>query len=147
MTLTAAPKRPTVATRRFGYVVAVLVNAALLYAANGWPGWEAVPFLTGDMPLVMGFVNASIAVNLAANVVYLVRDPSWLKALGDMLTTTVGVVALLRIWQVFPFDFGTSSFDWTLVVRILLGVAIVGSAIAIVAAFVSFMRSVVTRCV
>jgi len=84
-------------------------------------------------------------VNLAANVVYLVRDPSWLKALGDMLTTTVGIVALLRIWQVFPFDFGGSSFDWTLVVRIVLGIAIVGSAIGIVAAFVSFVRSVATR--
>jgi hypothetical protein len=145
MTLTAAPRRPAVAARRFGYLVAVLVNAVLLYATNSWPGWEALPFLTEDMRLVIGLVNASIAVNLAANVVYLVRDPSWLKALGDMLTTTVGIVALLRIWQVFPFDFGGSSFDWTLVVRIVLGIAIVGSAIGIVAAFVSFVRSVATR--
>ena len=139
---TAAPKRPAVATRRFGYVVAVLVNAALLYLVNGWPGWDAVPFLTADTRLVIGLVNASILVNLAANVVYVVRDPPWLKALGDVLTTTVGLVALLRIWQVFPFDFASSSFDWALVVRVLLGVAIVGSAIGIVAAFVSFVRNV-----
>jgi hypothetical protein len=146
MTLTAAPKRPAVAARRFGYVVTVLVNAALLYAANGWPGWEAVPFLTGDTRLVIGMVNASIVVNIAANLVYLPRDPSWLKALGDMLTISVGFVALLRIWLVFPFDVGSGSFDWTLVVRIALGVAMVGSAIGIVAAFVSFAKGMVARC-
>jgi hypothetical protein len=145
LTLTAAPRRPAVAARRVGYVVAALVNAALLYAANSWPGWEAVPFLTGDMRLVMGLVNASIVVNLAANVAYLVRDPAWLKALGDMLTTVVGIVALLRIWQVFPLDFGSSSFDWALVARIMLGVAIVGSAIGVVAAVASFAKSVVRR--
>lgn len=130
-----APERPPVVARRVGYVVAVLVNAALLYAANGWPGWGAVPFLTGDTRLVMGLVNASIVVNLAANLVYLARDPSWLKALGDVVTTTVGIVALVRIWQVFPFDFASSSVDWELIVHIVLGVGIVGSAIGIVVAF------------
>ena len=67
MTKTAPRKRPTVGARRVGYVVAVLVNAAMLYAVNRWPGWEVLPFLTADMVLVVGLVNASIAVNLAAN--------------------------------------------------------------------------------
>ena len=142
MTLTAAPKRrPGVATRRFGYVVAVLVNAAVLYLANIWPGWEAVPFLTADTRLVIGLVNASLVVNLAANLVYLVRDPPWLKAVGDLLTTSVGLVAMLRIWQVFPFDFAGSRFDWELLVRILLGVGIIGSVIGIIVAAVSLVKS------
>jgi len=145
MNRTQARKRPSAASRRFGYVVAVLVNAALLYAANVWPGWEAVPVLTGEMRLVMGLVNASIVVSLTANVAYLVRDPPWLKALGDLLTTAVGLVALLRIWQVFPFDFGDTTFDWTLVVRIVLVVAIVGSAIGILAAFVAFVKGAAGR--
>ena len=75
MTKTART-RPTVGARRFGYVVAVLVNAAMLYAVNRWPGWEVLPFLTADLVLVLGLVNASIVVNLAANLVYLVRDPA-----------------------------------------------------------------------
>lgn len=84
-------------------------------------------------------------VSLAANVAYLVHDPPWLKALGDLLTTAVGFVALLRIWQVFPFDFGETTFDWTLVVRIVLVVAIVGSAVGIVAAFVAYVKDAVAR--
>ncbi|MGV9746463.1 hypothetical protein ACWDTG_16305 [Rhodococcus zopfii] len=140
MSATSAPNRSSAAARRTGYVVAVLVNAALLYAINIWPGWEAVPFLTDDTRLVLGWVNASIVVGIAANLVYLVRDTSWLKSLGDVLTTAVGLVALLRIWQVFPFDFGDSSFDWPLVVRILLGLGIVGSIIGILVALFSAVR-------
>ena len=144
MTKTART-RPTVGARRFGYVVAVLVNAAMLYAVNRWPGWEVLPFLTADLVLVLGLVNASIVVNLAANLVYLVRDPRWLRALGDLLTTAVGLVALVRMWQVFPFDFSGDWAGWTLVVRILLGLGIVGSAIGLVTACVSFAKGVTTR--
>lgn len=142
MSVSTERRRPAAATRRAGYAVSVLVNAALLYAVNVWPGWEAVPVLTGDTSLVIGLVNASILVNLAANVVYLLRDPRWLRSLGDVATTAVGLAALVRVWQVFPFDFGDSSFDWPLAVHILLGVAIVGSVIGIVAGLVSFVRGV-----
>ena len=145
MTETATRTRPTVGARRFGYVVAVLVNAAMLYAVNRWPGWEVLPFLTADLVLVLGLVNASIVVNLAANLVYLVRDPRWLRALGDLLTTAVGLVALVRMWQVFPFDFSGDWDGWTLVVRLLLGLGIVGSAIGLVTACVSFVKGVTTR--
>jgi hypothetical protein len=143
MTLTeTASKRPAVGDRRVGYVVAVLVNAAVLYAVNMWPGWQALPFLTEDMRLVLGLVNASMLVSIVANMVYFVADPRWLKALGDIVTTAVGIAALVRMWQVFPFDFSGSSFDWALVVRVAMGVAIGGSAIALVVAFVSFVKSV-----
>ena len=140
MTPTPARRRPGAAARRVGYVVAVILNAALLYLCNVWPGWEAVPFLTDDTRLVIGLVNASIAVNLAANLVYFVRDPTWLRALGDVVTTAVGLAAVLRVWQVFPFDFSGSSFDWALAVHLLLVVAIVGSVIGILAAGVRFVK-------
>lgn len=145
MTLTAPARRTPATARRFGYVVAVLINGVLLYAANVWPGWAAVPFLTADTWLVMGLVNASIIANLAVNVVYLVADPPWVKALGTTLTAVVGFAASLRIWQVFPFDFSGYWFDWTLVTRIVLGVAIVGTAIGIVAGFVTLVKSAATR--
>jgi hypothetical protein len=145
MTLTAPTHRPTPTTRRFGYLVAVLINAVLLYAANVSPGWEAVPFLTADTVLVMGLVNASIIVNLAANAAYVITDPPWFKAMGTVLTSAVGFLAAVRIWQVFPFDFDSSAFDWALVARIVLGLAIVGSAIGVIAGLVALARSAATR--
>ena len=142
MTLTARPRRPAVAARRVGYGVAAVVNAAILYMVNVSPGWQVLPFLTDDMSLLVGVVNASIVVHLVANMVYVVADPRWLKALGDLLTTTVGLAALVRIWQVFPFAFTSSAVDWSLVARVALGVAIGGSVIAIVVALVSLVRSI-----
>ena len=139
---TTAPDRRSPAVRRVGDVIGAAFNAALLYAANVWPGWETIPFLTEDVEQVIGLVNASIMVSLAANIAYLVRDPRWLKALGDVVTTAVGLAALVRIWQVFPFDFDSGGFDWPLAMRILLGIAIVGSVIGILAGLTAFVRSV-----
>lgn len=122
------------AARRFGYLVSVLVNGAMLYGANVWPGWERVPFLTAETSRVLGFVNASIVVGIVANLVYVVVDPPRLKALGDVVTTSVGLVAMVRIWQVFPLDVASDTRGWGLVARILLGIGIVGSVIGILAA-------------
>src|SRR5687767_14262503 len=126
MTVSAPPRRVSPGTRRVGYAIAVAINIALLLAVNVWPGSDAAPFLTGDAQLVLPVVNATIAVNLVANSVYLVGDPAWLKASGDIVTLGVGLLALLRIWQVFPFDLGAEPLDWALVVRIALVIGIIG---------------------
>jgi hypothetical protein len=138
-------ERPTVAARRMGYVVGAVVNVALLYAVDIWPGWEVVPFLTAEAASVLVLVNLSIVTNLAANAVYLVYDEAWLKALGSILTTTVGMITLVRILQVFPFDFGGSSINWQLVTRFLLIIGIVGSDIGIIVAFIALVKSFAAR--
>ncbi len=127
----AREKRPGRATRRFGYVVAVLVNVAILVVVNRWPGWEAVPFLTGDTEQVLAIVNASVIAGVVANLAFLVTDPPWFKAVGDIVTTAIGLAAAVRLWQVFPFDLNPGW--WDTVARILLAVAIVGSVIGILA--------------
>ena len=132
--------RPSRAARRFGYVVSIVLNAVMLWAINVWPGWDVVPFLTDDtvdVLDVLDVVNASIVVTLAANVVYVFRDPPRVRALGDVVTTVVGLVAMVVIWRVFPLDL---SSGWETVARILLGIGIVGSAIAIVTNVVRLVR-------
>ena len=125
--------RPAPGVRRFGYVVAATANALVLYLVNDRPGWDAVPFLTDDTTLVLGAVNASIAAGLVANLLYLLADPPRLRALGDAVTTAVGLYAMVRVWQVFPFDV---TDGWTTLLRVLLVVGIAGSGIALVSAFV-----------
>jgi hypothetical protein len=136
-------ERPAVGARRLGYTIAVVVNAVMLYAVNVWPGWQAVPFLTAETAAVVPLVNASVLVSLVANAVYVAHDPAWLRALGDLATAAVGVIALVRLWQVFPFDLGNATFDWELLTRWVLGIGIAGSVIAIVVALVSLERALV----
>lgn len=145
---TTEPRIPTSPTRtpatrtqrRVGYTVGAVVNALVLVAVNWWPGWDAVPFLTADTRLVLGWVNASIVVGLLANLLYAVSDPPRVRAGGDLVQNLVGLAAMVRLWQVFPVHFAPGGFDWELVARVFLGIGIGGASIAIVVALVRLVR-------
>ena len=141
---TVEAKRQTQASRRAGYVVAAVLNGVLLWLIHVWPGWDAVPFLTSDFQTVLWLVDLSLVVTIVLNLVYLVRDPRWLTAAGAVVTTAIGLAAVIRMMQVFPFDFGDSDV-WPVVFRVLLWVALVGSIIAIVANLVTMVRAVAAR--
>ncbi|MFD6859739.1 hypothetical protein ACFWCF_20685 [Rhodococcus sp. NPDC060090] len=123
--------------RKAGYLVGIVLNAILLYLVNGWPGWDAVPFLTDETTQVLGWVNASIIAGVVSNAIYLIADPPRLKAFGDLLVTGIGLCAVIAIWQVYPFDFSDDgSVPWDLIARTVLVVSIVGSVIAMIVALV-----------
>ncbi|HSE08121.1 MAG TPA: hypothetical protein VLB29_05605 [Nocardioidaceae bacterium] len=145
MTVATERRRPPVAARRVGFVIAALINAALLYAVNVWPGWEELPFLTGQTTEVLGLVNASLIASVVANIVYIAYDAGRLRALGDIVTTSIGLAAMIQIWQVYPFDFEGYSVDWDVVVRILLVIGMVGSVIGIFVRFVNLVRGTPSR--
>ena len=136
--------QPT-ASRRVGYSIAVVINAVLLYLINRSPGWEAVPFLTDDTPRVLGLVNASLIAGVVANALYLVCDPRWLRALGDIVTTSIGLAALVGLWNVFPFSFAAASVDWELVARWVIAVAIGGSLIGLIVSVGQLVRALIRR--
>ena len=135
----SADTRPS-AGRRFGYLVAAAINAILLELVNGWPGWQAVPFLTPDAADVVTLVNLSLVLGIGMNLAYLVRDPAWLKALGEVLTTGVSLAVMIRLLQVFPFDFGDSAVDWGFWVTAALWVLIVATGIAVIVQVTRLVR-------
>ena len=118
MAPTHPARRPSAGARRAGYGLAIVFSTALLIILNGSPGWQAIPFLTSDTAQVLWLVNLSLAAGIAANLVYLAYDPPWLKSLGDLATTGIGLTAAIRVWQVFPFDL---SSGWSTAVRVLRG--------------------------
>ena len=123
---------------RAGHAIAVFVTLVLLYVINVWPGWDAVPFLTPDTSQVIGLVNASLWVSAAAETTYVITTSAWWRALGDAVTTGVGLAAAIRVWQVFPFDL---SSGWDPVARVFLGIAIVGGIVGIVSAISRLVRA------
>lgn len=129
------------ATRRLGYLIAVAVNAALLFVVNEWPGWQAVPFLTPDAEQVVPIVNASLVVGGMLNLIYLARDPTWLRAIGDAITTAIALAVLIRMLQVFPFDFSGSSFNWDFWVRFTLWFLTIATGIALIVQTVGAIRA------
>jgi len=142
MPLTAPARRSSqsAGARRAGYLVGIAVGAALLLAVNVWPGWQALPVLTGATTRVLWLVNLSLAAGMAANVVCLAHDPPWLRSLGDLVTAAIGLAAAIRIWRVFPFDFQGYWAGWPSVVRAALVAIIVVTCIAIAAHAAALVR-------
>lgn len=129
--------RQSAAARRAGFLVGSVINAVLLFLVNVRPGWEAVPFLTADTTLVLGLVNATLLVALLSGLLCSAAvDAPRVRALTDLAQNAVGLAALVRIWQVFPFDFEGDGLDWALVVRWVLGLGMFGSVIGMVSALV-----------
>ena len=55
-------------------------------------------------------------------------------------TVRVGVVALVRIWQVWPIDFPAGS-PWDVLARVAVGVGIAGGLVGIVASIGRFTKT------
>ena len=56
------------------------------------------------------------------------------------MQNAVGLAAMVRLWQVFPFDLGGAGFDWDLVVRCALVLGMVGAVLGALVAVVHLVR-------
>ncbi len=135
-------RRPSIASRRFGYALSIAINVVLIYLVNEWPGWQSLSFMTADAERVIPIINASMVIIIVANALYLIADPRWLRAIGEAITAAVSFVAIACLLGVFPFDFSDLSFDWETLVRVLLVLGLVGSAVSVIANLVTFIREV-----
>ena len=115
----AAPaRRVSSASRRLGYLVAIVVSAGLLYVIRNRPGRQSLSFLPADTPArVLGWVNASLRAGVVANMTYLVVDARSWRALGELVTIGIGLGGVIQVWQVFPFSFAGAGIHWSLVFR------------------------------
>jgi hypothetical protein len=126
---------------RGGNLFSVLINAALLWGINVWPGWQAVPFLTPDMTRVLDIVNASLVAGIIANLVFFIIRSRGVQALGNLVVLGIGLSAAMRLWEVFPFDFGNSWSGWPVLFRVFLVLGIVGSIIGALVEVVALFRA------
>lgn len=91
-----------------------------------------LPFLTEDFVGVLWLVNLSLVASAVANLAYLGYDAAWFKSTCQIGVSAVGLAAAVRLLQVFPFDYSEYAFNWAAVTRLVLVVAVFGSAVAIV---------------
>jgi hypothetical protein len=97
MALADAARCRSAGARRAGDCLAIGFSAAFLFVLSGWPGWQAVPFLTSDTGQVLWLVSPWLAAGIAADVAHLAYDPPLVNSLGDLVTTGIGLAAAIRI--------------------------------------------------
>lgn len=119
--------------RRFGYGVAIAVNVVMLFVVQNILDWGWFSFLTEEFSDVVPWISLSLGISILVNAVYLVDDRRVVKSTGQILINLVNIGVSYLILQVFPFDFSTYDFDWSIVARVVLIVAIVGSAFGAIA--------------
>ena len=129
--------------RQTGYAIAIAVNAGLIYVVTHLLEWDLLGFLTDEFEAVVPIIVFSLIVNIVVNFAYLWYDDEWFKTLGQLVSNVVALVATVRLFTVFPFDFsgygfnvelGSAPFDlnWEFVTRAVLILAMVGLGIAII---------------
>lgn len=118
-------------SRRFGYGVAVLVNLVMLVAVLFILDWGWLPFLTNEFSSLVPWISLSLLVSIVVNLIYQFEDTSLVKSTGQIVTNLISLFVSYQIYLVFPFDFSAYRFDWEVIARIALILAMVGSGIGV----------------
>lgn len=132
-------------SRRHEYFINVAINGVMLYVAHNLLEWEWPGFLTKDFDQLLPWVTASCVIAMAVNFVLLLVDDGRTKALGNLLTSCIGLALAVRTLQVFPFDFSGYDNDWSWLVRGLAVLALIGSGIGIIVNLVKVTLSLLTE--
>ncbi|HEU4915111.1 MAG TPA: hypothetical protein VFV13_00935 [Acidimicrobiia bacterium] len=127
--------------RRFGYGLAVVINVVMLIVVQNILDWGSLPFLTDEFTEVVPWISLSLVASILANLIYQFNDSPTVKSTGQILVNLISVSVSYVVLQVFPFDFSGYGFDWAIVVRIVLILAIVGSGIGVLTETIKVISS------
>jgi len=126
--------------RRFGYAVAIAGNVALLVIVNNILDWGWLPWLTEGFREVLPVMNVSLSVSIVVNAIYLFYDAPGFKAAAELALLIISLVVTIRLLRVFPFDFSAYDFSWGTLARWLLGLAIFGICVGMIAQVAQLAR-------
>ncbi|MFP3881309.1 MAG: hypothetical protein ACLFRT_00535 [Actinomycetota bacterium] len=118
--------------RRTGYAVTILFNLALLLVVINLLEWDVFPWLTDDFSTVVPWIGFSLVASIALNLAYLSQDSRPLRSFGQMVLNLIGIVVISQVFRVFPFDFSQYSFNWEVIARLLLALAMLGAGIGVI---------------
>lgn len=125
--------------RRVGYIVTILVNAALFFVFNNLHKWP-VSFITitEDFSKVLWAINLSLAVAGFVNFIYLFFDPKWFRSLMQAVQNCFSLLSTYTFYKVFPLDLPGSIFEkWAKIgLIVIMGLTCLG----IIVEAINFLR-------
>jgi hypothetical protein len=131
--------------RHAGYAATIVIDGIILFVVNNLVAWDVVPWLTDDFNDVLPIMNASLLASIVVNAVYLLYDAPLWRAGCELALLALSIAVGVRLYQIFPLDFSEYSFDWALLTRWILVLAIVGMCIGFVAGSVKLAVDVAGR--
>jgi hypothetical protein len=116
--------------RRFGYLVAMIVNAVVLTIAHTVLDW-GIPFLTPSFRDVLWAIDLSVGATIIANALFIVYDSAWFRHASQIVLDALALVTVYTLYRVFPFDFGMEWANTFAAVSMLLVMIAVGIALVV----------------
>ena len=111
--------------RLAGYVVSIVLNAAMIAIARSIPSWD-LPFVTGAFGEVLPAIERSLVVTIVANTVLCAYDAHWFRHLAQVAMNAFALSAAIAVARIFPFDFGSpGGNDFARLLAVLVCVAVV----------------------
>ncbi|MEN8114309.1 MAG: hypothetical protein ABFS21_07965 [Actinomycetota bacterium] len=127
--------------RRVGYVVAVVINVVLIFVVVNLLSWGWLPFLTEDFENLLPILILSLLVSGMVNLAWIVYDPRWFRAAGQIVDNLTSLLVVVVTYKVFPFDFSPYRINWETIVRVVIVLTAFALVIATIAEFVKLIRS------
>jgi hypothetical protein len=123
--------------RKIGYIFAIVFMILAIYVLRHLREW-GVTWLNEDFEKCLFYIELSIYVSIAAQVLFILYDNRWFKHLIQGITNVFGALSTIMIYVIFPFNFGDAH--WVKWLKIGLLIVFVITVISIIVEIVKGIR-------
>jgi hypothetical protein len=106
-------KRGEGKVRRGDYVIAIVVNAILLYVFNNLLNWN-IYFITDALNGILWIINISIIAIIILNILQIFYNPLWFRNLMKIFSNIFVFIIIYMLYTVFPISFNIFYVDISL---------------------------------
>ena len=96
--------------RRGDYVIAIVVNAILLYIFNNLLNWN-IYFITDALNGILWIINISIIAIIILNILQIFYNPLWFRNLMKIFSNIFVFIIIYMLYTVFPISFNIFYVD------------------------------------
>ena len=102
------------------YFTAIIFNLIFLYIVNNLLNWH-IYFITNAFNEVIWIINLTIIATIIGNALLLLYNPLWFRHLMKIILNIFAFIAVYIVYNIFPFNFYNSFYDWAFNILLILG--------------------------
>lgn len=108
----------------------------LIYVLRHLRQW-GFTFLTEDFENAMVYIELSLYISIASNILFIFYDNRWFKHLLQGVGSLFSALALIMIYVIFPFDIPDETWvKWIrIIILVLFGLTVIGTIVEIIKGF------------
>jgi hypothetical protein len=126
--------------RRVGYIASILFMILFIYILRHLRQW-GVNFLTSDFEKCLYYIELSIYISIAAQVLFIFYDNSWFRHILKGLSNIASAVATIMVYVIYPFNFHDAA--WNKWIRVGILILFILSVISILVELIKGIRDLI----